>query len=101
MVCLSECAATGAAIDEAADGQAAIAHTTQNGFLFEPRWPRGFAYPVCDNVFAASLKSRAVPGEPTKYGRTWDNGISDILMPLMPRKMGIRHQPGLSASSAG
>ena len=37
--------ATGAAIDEAADGQAAIAHTTQNGFLFEPRWPGGFACP--------------------------------------------------------
>jgi hypothetical protein len=68
MVCLSECAATGASIDEGADGQAAIAHTTQNGFLFEPRWPGGFAYPVCDNVVAASLKSRAVPGEPLNMG---------------------------------
>ena len=68
MVGLSESAATGAAIDEAADGQAAIAHTTQNGFLFEPRWPGGFACPVCDNVVAASLKSRAVPGEPPNMG---------------------------------
>ena len=68
MVGLSESAATGAAIDEAADGQAAIAHTTQNGFLFEPRWPGGFACPVCDNVVAASLKSRAVPGEPPNVG---------------------------------
>ena len=68
MVGLSESAATGAAIDEAADGQAAIAHTTQNGFLFEPRWPGGFACPVCDNVVAASLKSRAVPREPPNMG---------------------------------
>jgi hypothetical protein len=68
MVGLSESAATGAAIDEAADGQAAIAHTTQNGFLFEPRWSGGFACPVCDNVVAASLKSRAVPGEPPNVG---------------------------------
>jgi hypothetical protein len=68
MVCLSECAATGAAIDEAADSQAATIRTTQNGLLFEPPWPGGFAYPVCDKVVAASRKSRAVPGEPPNMG---------------------------------
>jgi hypothetical protein len=77
MVCLSECAATGAAIDEAADAQAAIAHTIPKWLLFRTAPAGRLRLPCVRQCRCGVPEEPCGPRRATKCGRTWDNGISD------------------------